>query len=217
MSAAAPLAWFVACALARWFRRCLARLAVAGLAWASAAASAQGVAQSLVVPAPGVQVAQPVSAALAQQRIAAGAAVWDVRAQADAHLPGAVRLDAASVQRWLLHGDLSALSAAATEAGLNLSADVLVYGDAGDALAQAISQRLPNVVRGQVHWFVGGVAEWRALGLPTQAQADRRLALPQRLSAWLPAKEAAAAPASASLRRTADAAPAASLLTASLR
>jgi 3-mercaptopyruvate sulfurtransferase SseA len=163
--------------------------------------------------------AQPVSAATAQQRLAAGAAVWDVRPEGDAHLPGAVRLDAVAVQRWLREGDLAALAAAASAAGLNLSTEVLVYGTAGDPTAQAISQRLPNVVRGQVHWLVGGLPEWQALGLPTQVRAERKLALPQRLSAWLPAAEAAAvtAPAAASLRRTEDASAAVSWLTASLR
>jgi 3-mercaptopyruvate sulfurtransferase SseA len=63
------------------------------------------------------------------------------------------------------------------------------------------------VATGQVHWLVGGIDEWRAAGLPTQAHAARRWPVPQRLVAR-PSAGTGAEPAAAALRRSTTVAPA---------
>jgi rhodanese-related sulfurtransferase len=128
----------------------------------------------------GAAVAEPLSARAAQQALQRGALAWDVRDEG-AVLPGALRLDAAALRRWAQQGDLGALQQAASVAGLDLSRDVVVYGAAADRRAEAVVTALSKVVTGRLHWLVGGIDEWQALGLPTQVDPSSRLPVPQRL------------------------------------
>lgn len=144
--------------LARWTAAALAGLALAGAH------------------------AEHLSAPAAEAALSAGALAWDVR-EAAAGLPGALRINATTLAAWLEHGDLTALQAAVSRAGLDLSRDIVVYGDAGDIRAQALVASLQGLSRGRVHWFVGGVAEWSMSGRPLQAAVAARLPVPQRLVA----------------------------------
>lgn len=119
--------------------------------------------------------AEPLSAASAAQRLQDGAQVWDLRADGAALLPGAVRLslDAAA--------DTEALARAVSAAGIDLSRDVLIYGEPGDARAQALHARLARLASGRVDWLVGGLAEWQMSGRATMAAPAQRLPVPQRL------------------------------------
>jgi hypothetical protein len=74
----------------------------------------------------------------------------------------------------------------------------VVYGNAGDPLAQSMLEALQRVASGRVHWLVGGIDEWQAAGLPTVAQVAPRLPVPQHLVAR---NTAAGEPAAATLRR----------------
>ncbi|WP_349742118.1 rhodanese-like domain-containing protein [Roseateles cavernae] len=130
----------------------------------------------------GLAQAEVVSAAAAEQRLQEGAQPWDVRtASAAPLLPGAVRLDAQACLDWLAAGDTQALSAAVSAAGIDLSRDVLIYGEAGDGRAQALYQALQQLATGRVLWLVGGVPEWQMSGRQTAASAGTRLPVPQRL------------------------------------
>jgi len=147
---------------------------------------------------------QALDASMAQQALARGAVAWDLReAPATPLLPGALRLDAAAVRAWLDRGDVAALSAAASAAGLNLAGEVLIYGDSDDTRAAAVAAQLATVSRGRVHWLAGGIAPWLAAGLPSSEQPARRLPLPQRLSVIAPLP-AVAAPADAARRSSAS-------------
>lgn len=147
----------------------------------------------------GLAQAEVVSAAAAEQRLQDGAQAWDVReASATPLLPGAVRLDAQTCLDWLAAGDVQALSAAVSAAGIDLSRDVLIYGEAGDGRAQALYQALQQLATGRVLWLVGGVAEWQMSGRRTAAVAGSRLPVPQRLVSL--AGTASARMAAASLR-----------------
>lgn len=120
--------------------------------------------------------AEPVSAATAQQRLQLpGSQVWDLRSDGARLLPGAVRLalDPAA--------DAASLASAVSEAGLDLSRPVLIYGEPGDARAQALYQRLSRLASGRVDWLVGGVSEWEMAGYSTVSQPARRLPVPQHL------------------------------------
>jgi rhodanese-related sulfurtransferase len=119
----------------------------------------------------------------ALQALADGAVILDLRR--DGALPaGAVRLDADAWRAWAERGDLQALSRAVSNAGLNLSARVLVAGDADDAATAQAARRLAGVASGRVQWLAGGVPAWQAAGLPTQPAPAARLPLPQRLVAY---------------------------------
>lgn len=137
--------------------------------------------------------AEPVSAAEAQRRLQEGSQAWDLRAEAPTLLPGAVRL-ALDPQV-----DAQTLARAVSAAGLDLSRDVLIYGEPGDARAQALHQRLARIASGRVDWLVGGVAEWQMAGHGTASAPARRLPVPQNL---VEAGEVAAQPrmAAAALR-----------------
>lgn len=119
--------------------------------------------------------AEPVSAAEAQRRLQEGSQAWDLRAEAATLLPGAVRL-ALDPQ-----ADARTLARAVSAAGLDLSRDVLIYGEPGDARAQALHQRLARIASGRVDWLVGGVAEWEMAGHGTAGAPARRLPVPQNL------------------------------------
>ena len=108
--------------------------------------------------------ADNLSAAAAESALAQGALAWDVRASTDAGLPGARRADAAQVDAWLSRGDLASLQKAVSQAGLDLSRDVVVYGEPGDERAAALVASLQAVSPGRVHWLVGGAAEWSQSG-----------------------------------------------------
>lgn len=126
---------------------------------------------------------QPVAAHEAAAALQRGALAWDVRTAAapGAALPGALRVDAAALDRWLADGDVAALARAVSAAGLDLSRDVVIYGEPGDARAQALAASLERVAGVRVLWLVGGAAEWQALGLPLAAAASTRLPVPQVL------------------------------------
>jgi 3-mercaptopyruvate sulfurtransferase SseA len=145
--------------------------------------------------------ADAVSAGRAREALVLGATAWDVRAQAVRLLPGAARAD---LSGWQRGGGVAALEAAVSAAGIDLSRDVVVYGAAGDAQAQALVNALQPVASGRVHWLVGGIDEWQAAGLPTVARAPARLPVPQRLVALQP-ERSAAKPAAPALRQTATA------------
>jgi len=143
--------------------------------------------------------ADPLGAAQARDALERGAQAWDVRSGPLAHLvPGAARAD---LRAWERSGALDDLARAVSAAGVDLSRDVVVYGAAGDARAQALVAALTQVATGQVHWLVGGIDEWQAARLPTQAQATVRWPVPQHLVAR-PASEPATEPAAAALRRS---------------
>ncbi len=128
----------------------------------------------------GVQ-AEPLDAAAAQQALARGAVAWDLRAEGRDLLPGAVRVDAVALRRWLDFGDVPALAAAVSAAGINLAAEVLLYADTDDGFTAQTAQRIGELSRGRVHWLAGGAPAWGAAGLPTSARPAQRLPLPQRL------------------------------------
>ena len=131
----------------------------------------------------GAAQAENLSAPAAESALRQGALAWDVRAQPDAGLPGALHIDAASLEAWLQHHDLEALQAAVSHAGLDLSRDIVVYGEAGDARAQALVASLQKLSSGRVHWLVGGATEWAMSGRELRSTRDARLPVPQRLVA----------------------------------
>jgi 3-mercaptopyruvate sulfurtransferase SseA len=148
--------------------------------------------------------AEPLSAVQARDALAQGASAWDVRSQAPHLLPGAARAD---LGRWAQGGGPAAIEAAVSAAGIDLSRDVVIYGVAGDPLAQALHRALQPLAGGRVYWLVGGIDEWQAAGLPTATAAAVRPPVPQRLVAR-GATLRSAAPAAAALRQSATAAPA---------
>ncbi len=149
--------------------------------------------------------ADALGATQARHAIERGAQAWDVRSGRVAHLvAGAARAD---LRNWERSGSIEDLARAVSAAGIDLSRDVVVYGTAGDPRAQALVAALVPVATGQVHWLVGGIDEWQAVGLPTQAQATSRWPVPQHLVAR-PTAEPAGEPAAATLRRSITTAPA---------
>ena len=142
--------------------------------------------------------AEDLSAAAAEAALAQGALAWDVRANASTGLPGALHVDAASLDAWLENHDLKALQSAVSVAGLDLSRDVVVYGNAGDARAQALVASLQGISAGRVHWLVGGATEWAMSGRALRASASGRLPVPQQLVA--PTADGPKVMASAALR-----------------
>jgi 3-mercaptopyruvate sulfurtransferase SseA len=123
--------------------------------------------------------ASAVSADDAQLAIAKGAYVMDVRSAerfAAGHLPQASSLpvNAAALPLQEIAGLLS-------QAGVDSSRVMLVMGDAGDANAQALWQRLAQVTSGRVLWLVGGVQEWQMRGHALSMQHEQRLPVPQFL------------------------------------
>jgi 3-mercaptopyruvate sulfurtransferase SseA len=127
--------------------------------------------------------ASAVSADDAHTALAQGAFVVDVRSQqafAAGHLAQAACLprDAAQLP-------LSSLAALLSQAGVDSSRTVLVMGDAGDANAQALWQRLAQVSSGRVLWLVGGVQEWEMRGHALTTQPASRLPVPQFLTPFV--------------------------------
>lgn len=151
------------------------RQLLAGLSLALAAMTAM-TAMTAVAATPA-----PVDLAGARAALASGAVAWDLRASG-ALPPGAVRLPAVAVSAWFDQGDVAALSAAVSAAGLNLSAAVLVVAEDA-AAAQAVAERLGPLSRGRVLWLADGMTAWQQAGLPTVAEPSPRLPLPQRLAA----------------------------------
>ncbi len=126
--------------------------------------------------------ASAVSADDAHSAIAQGAFVVDVRgarAFAVGHLPQAAALptDAAVMP-------LQNLAALLSQAGVDSSRTVLVVGDAGDANAQALWQRLTKVTSGRVLWLVGGVQEWQMRGFALTTALNTRAPVPQFLTSF---------------------------------
>jgi 3-mercaptopyruvate sulfurtransferase SseA len=119
--------------------------------------------------------AEPLSASAAAQRLQDGAQGWDLRAAGAALLPGAVRLTVGE------QDDAATLARAVSAAGIDLSRDVLIYGEPGDARALALHARLARLASGRVDWLVGGLAEWQMSGRATVAAPAQRLPVPQRL------------------------------------
>ncbi len=144
---------------------------------------------------------EALSAAQARAAVSGGALVWDVRAAtAPSVIAGAVRLPAAAAQGWLDRGDLAVFERAVSAAGLDLSRDLVLYGVAGDPLAQALHERLSTIAKGRVDWLVGGIDEWHAAGLPVASSAADRLPVPQHLVVRNAAAPSIDAPAAPSLR-----------------
>jgi len=142
--------------------------------------------------------ADNLSAQAAAAALSAGALAWDVRADVQDGLPGAQRVEPASLQAWLDNADLAALQAAVSRAGMDLSRDIVIYGEAGDPRAQALVASLQPLSRGRLHWLVGGAAEWAMSGRALRSTPAVRLPVPQHLVA----SQAAGVPtmASAALR-----------------
>jgi 3-mercaptopyruvate sulfurtransferase SseA len=132
----------------------------------------------LAAPAQAGQ-SRAVSADDAQSAVAQGAYVVDVRsalAFAHGHLPQAasLRSDAAQLP-------LQDLATVLSKAGIDSSRTVLVVGDAGDANAQALWERLASVASGRVLWLVGGVPEWQMRGHVLTTAVASRFPVPQFL------------------------------------
>ncbi|WP_077036505.1 rhodanese-like domain-containing protein [Pelomonas sp. KK5] len=127
--------------------------------------------------------AEILAAPAAEAALAQGALAWDVREQAAAGLPGALKVDGARLDAWLQSHDLAALREAVSAAGLDLSRDIVVYGEAGDARAQALVESLQALSPGRVHWLVGGATEWAMSGRELKPLAAARLPVPQWLVA----------------------------------
>jgi rhodanese-related sulfurtransferase len=121
-----------------------------------------------------------VSADDAHTALVQGAFVVDVRSQqafAQGHL-----LQAASLPHDAAQLSLPGLAALLSQAGIDSSRTVLVVGEAGDANAQALWQRLAQVSSGRVLWLVGGVQEWQMRGHVLTTQLASRLPVPQFLA-----------------------------------
>ncbi len=140
--------------------------------------------------------ADSLSAVATEEVLHQGAMAWDVRKAPSTGLPGALRVEPALLDAWLSRHDLNALQTAVSRAGIDLSRDVVIYGEAGDAHAQALVASLQTLSPGRVHWLVGGVTEWAMTGrglMPFSAH----LPVPQQL---VPASAGNGHMASASLR-----------------
>lgn len=144
--------------------------------------------------------ADNLSAPAAASALAEGALAWDVRNAPTSALPGALRVDTAALDAWLQRRDLAALQAAVSKAGLDLSRDIVIYGEPGDTRAQALVESLQGLSPGRVHWLVGGATEWAMSGRELAAPAKQRLPVPQQLVAFV--GEGPKVMASASLRFT---------------
>lgn len=156
---------------------------------------------TLALAAAGASMAEPVSAHAAQQLIARGALAWDVRAAADfsrGHLPSAVH---AAVPG---DGSIEGLETAASAAGIDLSREVVIYGQSADPQAQQVYERLLRAAPGRVYWLVGGVQEWTHGGRGLWHDATPRAPVPQRLAARDLAQPAVLRMAGESLRRSVD-------------
>ena len=160
---------------------------------------------ALIWAAPAAVMADGLSAHDAQTALGRGAVAWDVRAAPATLIPGAVQVAPAAMQRWLQGEGSAGLARAVSAAGIDLSRDVVIYGAAGDAQAQALHDGLARLASGRVRWLVGGIDEWQAAGLPTVARPAQRLPVPQHLVDLAP--PAPGAMAAAALRRSEPARP----------
>ncbi|HEY4082951.1 MAG TPA: rhodanese-like domain-containing protein [Burkholderiaceae bacterium] len=124
--------------------------------------------------------ADSLSAGATDEALHQGALAWDVRNTPSVGLPGALRVEPALLDAWLSHHDLSALQTAVSRAGIDLSRDVVIYGEAGDARAQALVASLQTLSPGRVHWLVGGATEWAMTGRGL-APFSAHLPVPQQL------------------------------------
>ena len=113
----------------------------------------------------------PVSADVAAQALAQGASVIDVRSPqqfANGHLTGAVNLPDfianASAKPLPPEGAATQWASALSAAGVDTSRTILVMGQVGDPVAQALWLSLQNYATGRVLWLVGGTVEWQMRG-----------------------------------------------------
>ncbi len=122
---------------------------------------------------------EAVSADAAEQALAQGATVVDVRsasAYAQGHLPGAQHLPSQAA------GYTSAqLGQVLSVAGIDLSRTVLVVGELGDTHAQAVWRTLSAYATGRVLWLVGGTTEWQMTGRVLSTETLAAKAVPQHL------------------------------------
>jgi 3-mercaptopyruvate sulfurtransferase SseA len=121
-----------------------------------------------------------VSADDAHTAVSQGAFVLDIRSAAQfssGHLPAAAQLPADSAKR-----PLTELAALLSQAGADSSRTLLIVGEAGDANAQALWQRLAQVASGRVLWLVGGVTEWQMTGRALSQDVVSHKAVPQFLT-----------------------------------
>jgi rhodanese-related sulfurtransferase len=126
--------------------------------------------------------AQPlaVSAHEAERAITRGAVALDVRtanAYAQGHLPGAV-----SAPQALAALDRASLQQLVSTLGVDLSREVLVVGELGDARAMAFAAELTRYASGRITWLVGGVPEWQMSGRALSVQAHSLAPVPQFLT-----------------------------------
>jgi 3-mercaptopyruvate sulfurtransferase SseA len=145
-----------------------------------------------------------VSADAAAQALDRGAAVMDIRPAAEyaqGHLPGAVSVPEAGAA-----ASRAALQQLVSSRGIDLSREVLVVGQAGDADAQRLQARLMQYATGRVNWLVGGVGEWALSGRPLATASTARPPVPQHLvPLQSPSTQRLPRMAGASLRDTASA------------
>jgi 3-mercaptopyruvate sulfurtransferase SseA len=124
--------------------------------------------------------ASVVSADDAQSAVVQGAHVVDVRSSeafAQGHMPQATSLPRLAAQL-----SLDQLATLLSQAGVDSSRTVLVMGNAGDADAHALWERLAQVSSGRVLWLVGGVQEWQMRGLALTTETSARPPVPQFLT-----------------------------------
>ncbi len=150
-----------------------------GLSLALSATS--GFAQAPAALAADVQaaVASTVSADAAQEALARGAFVVDIRDAGDyaaGHLPGAISAPGLGVA-----GDLTSLQALVSRHGIDLSREVLIVGRPGDERAFKLQARLAGYATGRVVWLVGGVHEWALSGRAIETQVAVLPPVPQYL------------------------------------
>jgi rhodanese-related sulfurtransferase len=132
--------------------------------------------------------AQAVSADDAHDAVARGAFVVDLRSASAfdmGHLPSAVSLasDTAALP-------VSQLSQVLSQAGIDTSRTVVVVGEAGDANAAALWQRLAQVSSGRVLWLVGGVTEWQMRGFALSTERVAHAPVPQFLTPFQMSRDA---------------------------
>lgn len=126
--------------------------------------------------------ASAVSADDAYASVAQGAFVVDVRAAAQfaaGHVPQASWIPERASEL-----PLDQLAALLGKSGIDSSRTMLIVGEAGDANAQALWQRLAQVTSGRVLWLVGGVQEWQMRGYALTVQETQRTPVPQFLASF---------------------------------
>jgi thiosulfate/3-mercaptopyruvate sulfurtransferase len=144
--------------------------------WALIAAAAG------LLAAAGARAGTIVDAAFVAEAAKRGAILWDVRSVPEyrkGHIPGAVTIgDAGSVLRDPNTEDFIArdkIEKILGEAGIDLTKEIVVYGNRGSASANFGRYALQYFGAKKTHVFHDGVEGWRAAGQPLSTE-DHRLA-----------------------------------------